>query len=91
MGKVNFPQGYVKTGGGLGKSIKTLEEALEVQADCSCGGQNCCIGYETIISATTGELLIRYYTGAEGGPYTQVIEPYDTGIANVKALYKART
>ena len=59
-------------------------------ADCTCGGQDCCLGYETIISATTGELLVRYYTGAEGGPYTEVIEPYDTGLANVKALYNAR-
>lgn len=74
-----------------GERIETYEDLQAEVAKCDCGGQDCCLGYETIISATTGELLMRYYTGPEGGPYVQVIEPFETGLTNVKALYRART
>ncbi|MCO6499669.1 MAG: hypothetical protein J5I47_04720 [Vicingus serpentipes] len=59
-------------------------------AGCNACGCDDCKGYETIIIASTGELAVRYYTGAQGGPYTEVIEPFDVGIANIQALYDAR-
>lgn len=74
-----------------GERLEDYEAVMAEQAKCHACGCDTCLGYETIICATTGELLIRYYTGALGGPYTQVIEPFDTGLANVKALYRART
>lgn len=64
--------------------------ALEELTVCDGCGCNDCLAFETIRCATTGELLVRYYTGALGGPYTEVIEDYDTGIANIQALYEAR-
>jgi hypothetical protein len=96
MGKVKFKKGVVfkndkssnkQTGS---DNIASLQDALTEQAKCDPCGCNDCICYETICNATTGELLIRYYTGDEGGPYTEVVEPFETGLANVKALYDAR-
>lgn len=71
-------------------SIEYLDQALKEQAKCDPCGCDTCLCYETICNATTGELLVRYYTGSEGGPYTEVIEDYETGIANIQALYDAR-
>lgn len=96
MAKPKFKRGVVFVDGkGRNKqtgsdNIGSLEQALSEQAKCDpCGCDNC-LCYETICSATTGELLVRYYTGPEGGPYTEVIEPYETGIQNIQALYDAR-
>ena len=70
--------------------IEYLDDALAEQAKCDACGCDNCLCYETICSATTGELLVRYYTGGAGGPYTEVIEPFETGLANIQALYDAR-
>ena len=100
MAKPQIAKGYVFVGGKgknkvMGKdSIESFPAALKELAKCDACGCDDCLGYETIISATTGELLIRYYTGAEGGPYTENIYPFDdatNGIDAVKSLYAART
>lgn len=93
MPKVKFNQGYVvKDGQPIGSdNVKDLHEALKYVAKDLPGGHDTDLGVETIISATTGEVLGRYYTGPVGGPYVQVIEPLDTAITNAKALLAARS
>jgi hypothetical protein len=74
------------------QSVLGFNEALETIAEsCETCGCSTCYGYHTSISATTGELIAFYFTGAEGGPYTMVIEPYATAVANTKALKEARS
>lgn len=96
MSKVSFKGGLVFTQKRNSRSatgntaINTLEDALSEQAQCSPCGCDSCKGYETVTSAETGELLVRYYIGPEGGPYEEVIEPYDVGMENINALYEAR-
>ena len=87
MANPKFIQGGVKVGL---RNIPDQAASLEELAKCDPCGCNGCKCYETICSATTGELLIRYYTGVIGGPYTEVIEDYETGIANIEALYVIR-
>lgn len=77
-----------KSNGGR-DNIPTLADGLSELAKCDACGCNSCYGYETILNAETGELLIRYYTG-EAEPYTEVVKPFDEGLALVKALYAAR-
>lgn len=68
--------------------IETLSDALAVQSDCGACGCNECYGLWTNINATNGELMGMYITGTD--PYTLVIEPYATALANVKALKAVR-
>lgn len=92
MPKVKFAQGYVRHGNKIENSgITDWNQAQAKIAEDLPGGHDVELGVETIISATTGEVLGRYYTGALGGPYTQVIEPLATAITNAKALLAARS
>lgn len=94
MAEVKFKKGLAhagvnRTAGGR-NSIETLKDAMAEQAKCGCAGQDCCYGYETMLHAETGDLLIRYYTGTTAAPVV-VVEPFDIGLPKVKALYNART
>lgn len=93
MPGVKFNQGYVtKEGKPIGSdNVSSFHDAMKYIAKDSPGGHDVSLGVETIICATTGEILGRYYTGVVGGPYTQVIEPLETAIANAKALLLARS
>lgn len=93
MGEVKYGHGYawrVKKGGKR-ENVEDLGEALRIKADCGPCGCDDCLGLWTQISATTGELVGMYVIGDLGGPYTVVIEDYDTALANTKALKAART
>lgn len=83
----NIAQGVVKTK--AGKSLHSIAEVLKEQAKCEACGCDNCLGYETIIDAKTGALLIRYYSTTDGTT-TQVVKAFDEGLAEVKALYAAR-
>lgn len=87
-----FPQGYIKVGNKINNSrVIDWNDAQAKIAEDGPGGHDVELGVETIICATTGEVLGRYYTGAAGGPYTEVIEPLATAITNAKALLAARS
>jgi hypothetical protein len=71
-------------------NIPTLGKALEELAKCDpcgCNSQKC---YITNCNATHGENVVLYVTGDAGGPYTLVIEDYDTAMDNIQVLYDAR-
>lgn len=95
MGKPKFKQGIAFVPDRRAKPLgsRNIEDYSQLQAEqakCNACGCDDCRCYETICNATTGELLVRYYTGPEGGPYTEVIEPYDVGIENINTLYSNR-
>lgn len=91
MATVKFAKGYVSVKGKRGKlneNVETLQDALALAADCGPCGCDPCYGLSTHVNATTGEIMATYITGT--GPYTLVIEPYQTALANAKILKAAR-
>lgn len=83
MSKVKIKQGYITDSNN--RTINTLQDALAEQAKCHCGGIDCCYGYISLIDAATGAPIVLYVNNG-----SLVIEDFDTGLANLKALYKAR-
>lgn len=90
MAKVKFAHGTVWTVGKAGhrENVDDLQDALAQAAHCGPCGCDPCYGLTTQINATTGEIMASYITGT--GPYTLVIEPYETALANAKVLKAAR-
>lgn len=95
MGKVIVESGVMKKDNGkvTGNAIPTLGAGLKEKANCGPCGCDDCLGYTTHTNAETGELMIMYIKGdgTGGNPYAVVIKDYDTGLAEVKAFYDART
>lgn len=83
MSVVKIKQGYVTDS--KGRTLNTLQEALAEQAKCHCGGIDCCLGYISLIDAATGNDIVLYVNNG-----SLVIEDFDTGLANLKTLYKNR-
>ena len=79
----------LKKNGRERKPIQSLQEALSAQADCSACGCDDCLGYWTNINTSTGDLVVLYVKNVENVA-TLIIEPYDEGIVNLKALKAAR-
>lgn len=86
LGKVFFNKGvaYFLNRKGRKQSVETLNQAMELQAECHCGGISCCYGYISLIDVTTREPIIIF---VEDG--TLVTMPSDEGIPYVKAKKEA--
>ena len=85
MSEVKIPKGYAKTGPGLGKSVESFGDALQIMANCGPCGCNSQLGYWTQIDALDGTLKVIYINNE-----TLVIDDYDTGIAALKVLCAGR-
>lgn len=83
MSQVKIKQGYVVDG--KNRTLNTLQDALAEQAKCHCGGIDCCLGYISLIDAATGKEIVLYVNNG-----SLVIEDFNTGLANLKDLYKNR-
>lgn len=95
MAKPKFKQGiaFVPDRGSKPLGSRNIEDYSQLQAEqakCNACGCNDCKCYETICSASTGELLVRYYIGPVGGPYEEVIEPLEQGLENINTYYNNR-